>query len=237
LKKHYGRIAAVEDISLVAGNGVVTGLLGPNGAGKTTIIRMLVGLSRPDAGRVIVDDIDVARDPSAARARLGVLPESAGLYDRLTVREHLAFSGELHGMAAPDLDASVAALLTQLDLVSIADRPAGQLSLGQARRVALGRALVHGPANLILDEPTNGLDVLSAREVRRVIRRLADAGCAVLFSSHQMPEVSALCDRIAILSRGWLIAVDTPSNILERAKAWTLEEAFIHLIGSEEGLQ
>jgi sodium transport system ATP-binding protein len=166
-----------------------------------------------------------------------VLPESAGLWDRLTVREHLLFSGELHGMAAPDLDASVAALLPQLDLVSIADRPTGQLSLGQARRVALGRSLVHGPANLILDEPTNGLDVLSAREVRRVIRRLADAGCAVLFSSHQMPEVSALCDRIAVLSRGWLVAVDTPSNILERAKACTLEEAFIHLIGSEEGLQ
>ena len=143
---------------------------------------------------------------------------------------------ELHGLRPPASTAAVDATLVQLSLASLADRPAGQLSLGQARRVALARALVHRPANVVLDEPTNGLDVLSAREVRREVRRLADAGRAVLISSHVMPEVSAVCDRIVILARGRVVALGTPDEILRAAAAATLEEAFVALIGSEEGL-
>jgi sodium transport system ATP-binding protein len=236
LSKRYGSVVAVEDISFVADNGMVTGLLGPNGAGKTTTIRALLGLTRPDRGTATVDDIDVATAPIAARGRLGVLPEAVGLYDRLTVREHLQYSAELHGLYPPAVTEAVEASLSQLALTPLADRPAVQLSLGQARRVALARALVHQPSNIVLDEPTNGLDVLSAREVRREIRRLADSGRAVLLSSHVMPEVSALCDRIVILAKGRVVASAAPAEILERAAASTLEEAFVRLIGSEEGL-
>jgi sodium transport system ATP-binding protein len=236
LSKRYGSVIAADDISFVAADGMVTGLLGPNGAGKTTTIRTLIGLSRPDRGTATIDGIDIMRAPAAARARLGVLPEAIGLYDRLTVREHLQYSAELHAMPAHDIGAAVDAVLTQLSIAPLADRPAGQLSQGQARRVALGRALVQRPANVVLDEPTNGLDVLSAREVRRVIRQLADSGRAVLLSSHVMPEVAALCDRIVILSRGRVIAFAAPDEILGMAMASTLEEAFVRLIGSEEGL-
>ena len=236
LTKRYGPIAAADGISFVAPDGMVTGLLGPNGAGKTTTIRVLSGLSRPDAGAATIDGIDVAVAPAAARARLGVLPEAVGLYDRLTVREHLVYSAELYGMPAPDVAAAVDAVLAQLALAQLADRPAGQLSLGQVRRVALGRALVHDPPNIVLDEPTNGLDVLSAREVRREVRRLAGTGRAVLLSSHVMPEVSAVCDRIVILSRGRVVAFGAPLEIMQRAAAPTLEEAFVRLIGSDEGL-
>jgi sodium transport system ATP-binding protein len=236
LRKSYGRTVAVESVSFTAANGVVTGLLGPNGAGKTTTLRAITGLIRPDHGAAFVDGGDVQRDPGRARARVGVLPETAGLYDHLTVREHLAYAGELHRVRQPDLAHRVAALLEQFALMPLADRRAGTLSLGQRRRVALARALVHDPANVVLDEPTNGLDVLSAREVRREVRRLADAGHAVILSSHVMPEVSAVCDRIVILSRGAVVAEGTPAGILARGQRASLEDAFVALIGSEEGL-
>lgn len=236
VSKRYGSIVAADNISFIAADGMVTGLLGPNGAGKTTTIRTLIGLSRPDHGIATIDGVDVTAAPVAVRARLGVLPEAAGLYDRLTVREHLQYSAELQGMPIPDIKPAVDAVLVQLAIAPLADRLASQLSLGQGRRVALGRALVHRPANVVLDEPTNGLDVLSAREVRREIRRLADSGRAVLLSSHLMPEVAAVCDRIVILSKGRVIAFATPDEIVQTARASTLEEAFVRLIGSEEGL-
>jgi sodium transport system ATP-binding protein len=236
LSKRYGSTIAADGISFVAPDGMVTGLLGPNGAGKTTTIRALLGLTRPDHGAAAIDGIDVMTSPTAARGRIGVLPEAVGLYERLSVREHLEYSAELHGMAAPDIAAAVAAVLEQMALIPIADRRAGELSLGQARRVALGRALVHNPPNVILDEPTNGLDVISAREVRREVRRLAARGRAVLLSSHVMPEVSALCDHIVILSKGRVVASGTPDEMLRGAGAPTLEEAFVRIIGSEEGL-
>jgi sodium transport system ATP-binding protein len=236
LRKTYGKIVAVDSVSFVAPDGTVTGLLGPNGAGKTTALRVITGLVRPDAGSASVDGRDVQRNPIAVRARLGVLPEAAGLYDHLTVREHLEYSGALHGLTGRDLASRVERLVDQLGLTPLAGRRAGELSLGQRRRVALARALVHDPPNVVLDEPTNGLDVLSAREVRREVRRLADAGCAVLLSSHVMPEVSAVCDRIVILSRGLVVACGTPAEILARTGASQLEEAFVALIGSEEGL-
>jgi sodium transport system ATP-binding protein len=236
LKKTYGRTVAVESVSFVAGDGRVTGLLGPNGAGKTTTLRAMAGLIRPDAGAALVDGDEVRRNPGRARSRVGILPEAVGLYDHLTVREHLAYAGALHMVAAPDLAARIEALLDRFALAPLANRRAASLSLGQRRRVALARVLVHDPPNVVLDEPTNGLDVLSAREVRREMRRLAEAGRAVILSSHVMPEVSAVCDRIVVLSRGSVVADGTPAEIVARTGRATLEEAFVALIGSEEGL-
>jgi sodium transport system ATP-binding protein len=236
LGKSYGRTVAVASVSFTAGDGLVTGVLGPNGAGKTTTLRAVAGLIRPDRGAALVDGRDVQGDVARARARLGVLPEVAGLYDHLTVREHLAYAGALHGVRQPDLRHRVEALLDQFALAPLADRRAATLSLGQRRRTALARALVHDPANVVLDEPTSGLDVLSAREVRREMRRLAGAGRAVILSSHVMPEVSAVCDRIVVLSRGTVAAAGTPAEILARTGRTSLEEAFVELIGSEEGL-
>ena len=237
LRKRYGSTLAVDSVSFEAPDGMVTGLLGPNGAGKTTALRALAGLVEPDGGRAAIDGHDVRRDPRAARARLGMLPEAAGLYDRLTVREHLEYSAALQALRGPERNARVDALLDQVGLTPIASRPAGQLSLGQRRRVALARALVHDPPNIVLDEPTNGLDVLSAREVRHEIRRLASAGRAVVLATHVMPDVSAVCDRIVILARGRVVASGTPEAILARAGTAALEDAFVALIGSEEGLQ
>ena len=236
LRKTYGKTVAVRSVSFSAPNGLVTGLLGPNGAGKTTALRAVTGLITPDAGCARVDEVDVGTDPLRARSRLGVLPESAGLYGRLTVREHVLYAGRLHGLRQPGLDARADALLDQFGLAAEASRPAAGLSLGQRRRVALMRALVHQPANVILDEPTNGLDVLGAREVRREARRLADAGCAVVFASHVMPDVSAICDRIVVLSQGAVVAAGTPAEILAATGCSELEDAVVRLIGSAEGL-
>ena len=236
LRKCYKNAIAVSSASFVAPDGLVTGLLGPNGAGKTTALRAISGLLKHDAGGVKVDGLDVSLDPPGVRKRLGVLPEVVGLYDHLTVREHLVYAGELHGLAVEPLKRQVDILLDRFALLPLGARRASTLSLGQKRRVAMARVLVHEPANVVLDEPTNGLDVLSAREVRREVRRLADSGRAVLFSSHVMPEVSAVCDRIIVMSKGLVVAAGTPAEIMARAGGASLEDAFVKLIGSDEGL-
>jgi sodium transport system ATP-binding protein len=236
LRKQYGTTLALDGVSLEVPDGAVTGLLGPNGAGKTTTIRALTGLVKPDAGRVEVDGIAVAEDPIGARARLGVVPETIGVYDHLTVREHIAYSAELQGVDARSLSTIVGDVLAQLDLTAIGDRRAVGLSMGERRRVALARALVHQPANLVFDEPTNGLDVPGARAVRKDIRRLAERGRAVLVSSHVMPEVAALCDRVIVMARGTIVASGTPQELLQHTGCATLEDAFVRVIGSEEGL-
>jgi sodium transport system ATP-binding protein len=236
LRKSYKDALAVRSVSFTAGDGLVTGLLGPNGAGKTTALRAITGLLRPDAGEVKVDGVSVRTDPTGVRRRLGALPEVVGLYDHLTVREHLIYAGELHGIPFEPLKLRVRILLDRFALLPLSERRAATLSLGQKRRVAMARVLVHEPPNVVLDEPTSSLDVLSAREVRREVRRLADAGCAVLFSSHVMPEVSAVCDRIVVLSQGLVVAAGTPKEIMAQAGAVSLEDAFVKLIGSDEGL-
>ncbi len=236
IRKTLGATLAVSNVSFAVQNGQVTGLLGPNGAGKTTTLRTLTGLLTPDRGTVRIDGVDVHRDLFAARARLGVLPETVGLYDRLTVREHLVYTGELHGVQSDDLARRVDSLIQRVGLAHVASRRAATLSLGQRRRVALARALVHEPPNVVLDEPTSGLDVLGVRDVRAEIRRLAVSGCAVIVSTHVMPEISAVCDRIVVLSKGEVVAVGTPEEIQTRAGASTLEEAFVRTIGSAEGL-
>jgi len=236
LAKRFGARVAVEEVTFRAADGQVTGLLGPNGAGKTTSLRVLAGLLRPDRGRALVDGADVTRQPAAARRALGVLPETAGLYGRLTAREHLEYAGRLHGLAGRRLEAAVDRALSILDMAGLALRRAAGFSQGERRKVALARALVHDPRNVLLDEPTNGLDVMSIRAVRRHVRRLADAGKCVVLSTHVMQEVTALCDRIVILARGRVVAEGTPAEILSAGGAPGLEDAFVALIGTEEGL-
>jgi sodium transport system ATP-binding protein len=236
IRKTYGATLAVNGVSLDAPDGMVTGLLGPNGAGKTTTIRAITGLARPDSGRVEVDGVDVARRPMQARAHLGVVPETIGVYDHLTVREHLDYSAELQGLNRAARDLRSADLLAQLGLTALASRRAGGLSMGERRRLALARAMVHRPRNLVFDEPTNGLDVMSAREVRQEIKRLAAGGCAVLVSSHVMPEVALLCDRVIVLAGGVIVAAGTPAELMRQTGCATLEDAFVRAIGSEQGL-
>lgn len=234
LRKHFGEVPAVDGISFEAPDGQVTGLLGPNGAGKTTTLRMLYGLMNPDAGHIEVDGSQVADDPQAAQAKMGILPDSRGLYPRLTPREHLRYFGQLHQLDAPTLDARIDELVQRLDMGSIVDRRAEGFSQGERVKTALGRALVHDPANVILDEPTNGLDVMGTRAMRSLIRRMREEGKCVLFSSHIMQEVSALCDRIIIISTGRIVAAGTPDELREQSGQANLEDAFVVLTGLDE---
>lgn len=236
LHKRFGKTVAVDEVTFTAGDGCVTALLGPNGAGKTTSLRMLYGLLRPDAGRALVDGADAATDPLAAQRRLGVLPDTAGLYGRLTAREHLRYAARLQGLTAKEADARADALIEQLDMKGIADRRTAGFSQGERRKVALGRALIHDPQNVVLDEPTNGLDVPATRAMRRSVRELAERGKCVLFSTHILQEVAAVCDRVVILARGRVVAHGTPDELLAKTGRTNLEDAFVQLIGTEEGL-
>jgi sodium transport system ATP-binding protein len=236
LHKRFGAVTAVEDVSFSAADGVVTGLLGPNGAGKTTTLRMLYTLIRPDRGTARVDGLDVAERPMDVRRAIGVLPDARGLYPRLTAREHARYAGELHGLSGAALDKRVDELIELLDMKDIANRRAEGFSQGERMKVALARALVHGPRNVLLDEPTNGLDVMSTRAVRTLIRRLREQGHCVLFSSHVMQEVAALCDRIVVIARGRVVAEGTPDELRTRTGKESLEEAFVSVIGSDQGL-
>jgi sodium transport system ATP-binding protein len=236
LHKRFGAVTAVEDVSFRAEDGVVTGLLGPNGAGKTTTLRMLYTLIRPDRGSARVDGVDVAQRPLEARKAMGVLPDTRGLYPRLTAREHARYAGELHGLSGAGLEKRVQELIELLDMKDIADRRTEGFSQGERMKVSLARALVHGPRNVLLDEPTNGLDVMSTRAVRTLIRRLKQEGHCVLFSSHVMQEVAALCDRIVVVARGRVVAEGSPEELRTRTGKDSLEEAFVTVIGTDQGL-
>lgn len=236
LTKCFGDVRAVDDLSLQAKDGCITGLLGPNGAGKTTVLRTIYGLQKPDHGQVFIDGNDAAKDSIAALAKIGVFPDSVGLYDRLTTREHLQFYGEMHGLSGAELTAAIARTQGYFSIEDILDRRCKGFSHGQKMKVALSRALIHSPQNLILDEPTNGLDVMSIRLLRELLLHLRDEGKCILFSSHVMQEVSALCDHIYIMANGQVVATGTPEQLCAQADTATLEEAFIALIGSEEGI-
>ena len=236
LAKRFASVVAVDEVSLVAEDGQITGLLGPNGAGKTTTLRMLYGLIRADAGTIHIDEVDVVADPLAAQAHIGVLPDAHGLYPRLSAREHIRYFGELQGLRGAALEARIDALIERLDMAKIADRRAQGFSQGERMKVALARALVHGPNNVILDEPTNGLDVMSTRAMRALIRELKTEGKCVLFSSHIMQEVSALCDVIVIVARGRVVARGTADELREISGHEDLEDAFVALAGVEPGL-
>lgn len=236
LAKNFGPIAAVRDLSLRALDGRITGLLGPNGAGKSTTLRILYTVLAPDAGEALIDGVSVVGAPLEARRRIGVLPHSAGIYPRLTARENLLYFGALHGMSRGQREARVDELIDLLEMRDIADRPAKGFSQGQRIKTALGRALVHRPRNLILDEPTNGLDVMAVRGLRVLLDRLRGAGHCVLFSSHVMQEVAALCDDVIVIARGRVVAQGTLEEIRARTGQNQLEDAFVQLIGTGEGL-
>jgi sodium transport system ATP-binding protein len=237
LTRSFGAVRAIDGVGFEARDGRITGLLGPNGAGKSTTLRILYTVLRPDAGGAQVDGIDVAADPLAARRAIGVLPHAAGIYPQLTGRENIAYFGELHGLAGARLAGRIEELVTELDMEGYAHRRARGYSQGERVKVALARALVHGPRNLLLDEPSNGLDVMATRALRALILKLKAAGHCVLFSSHLMQEVAALCDDIVIIDHGRVVAAGTPPALLARFGAATLEDAFVAAIGDARGLE
>jgi sodium transport system ATP-binding protein len=237
--KAFGRhreVRAVDGVTFTAADGEITGLLGPNGAGKTTLLRTLATLMIPDSGSATVDGHDVVRDRYAVRRCIGVLSDARGLYPRLTARENIRYYGALHGLAGDVLDARVDELIRSLGIEDIADRRAQGFSQGERMKVAIARALVHDPQTILLDEPTNGLDIMSTRALRDLLRELRAEGKCLLFSSHVMQEVSALCQRIVILGRGRVVATGTAAELLAQSGEHSLEDAFVRLLGSGEGL-
>ena len=236
LHKSFGEIVAVDGVSFAARDSQITGLLGPNGAGKTTTLRCLYTLMQPERGQVLVDGIDAAVDSVAVRRRLGVLPDARGLYKRLTARENIAYFGRLHGLDENIIRTRTEAAIATLEMADFADRRSEGFSQGQRVKTAIARALIHAPNNVILDEPTNGLDVMATRAMREFLKRLKREGRCVLFSSHIMQEVAALCDRIVVIAHGKVVADDTPEALRARTGEANLEDAFVKLIGSEEGL-
>ena len=234
LHKSFGDVEAVRGVSFEAKDGRITGLLGPNGAGKSTTLRILYTVLAPDSGRANIDGIDVVENPLEARARIGTLPHGAGLYPHLTARENIAYYGKLYGMAEDSIDGAVQTVIEQLDIGGFADRKTKGFSQGQRTKVALARSLVHGPRNVILDEPSNGLDVMATRALRDLIRQLRDAGKCVLFSSHVMQEVAALCDEIVIISSGRVAIHDSPAGIRAATHCEDLEEAFVKAVDMVE---
>ena len=231
-----GEVEAVSGVSFQAADGEITGLLGPNGAGKTTTLRMLYTLMRPQSGRVLVDGLDATDNPDAVRSCLGVLPDARGLYKRLTARENIEYFGRLHDLDDATISERTARLVEALEMGEFIDRRTEGFSQGQRTKTAIARALVHDPHNVILDEPTNGLDVMTTRSLRAVLRNLRAQGSCVLFSSHIMQEVAAVCDRVVVIARGHVVADGTPNELRARTGKSNLEDAFVEVIGSDEGL-
>ena len=234
LRKSFGEIQAVDGISFEARDGKITGLLGPNGAGKSTTLRILYTVLKPDGGSAAIDGIDVVSQSLDARRRIGTLPHGSGLYPHLTARENIAYYARLYGLTEDSINDRVQRMIEQLDIVDFADRRTKGFSQGQRTKVSLARALVHEPQNVILDEPSNGLDVMSTRALRDLIRQLRDAGKCVLFSSHVMQEVAALCDEIVIISNGKVALDDTPDGIRRATGCEDLEDAFVRAIDAVE---
>ena len=235
-KTKTGVVKAVQGLSFSARDGEITGLLGPNGAGKTTALRMLYTLMTPDSGSVHVDGLDATKDATAVRRRLGVLPDARGVYKRLTARENIAYFGHLHGMSDADIARRTQELSQALGMDDVLDRQTEGFSQGQRTKTAIARALVHDPRNVILDEPTNGLDVMTTRGLRDFLRQLRGEGRCVIFSSHIMQEVAALCDRIVVIAHGKVMASGTPDELRAQTGESNLEDAFVKAIGTEEGL-
>src|SRR5258708_21829970 len=230
VRKSFGGVRAVDGVSFVARDGEITGLLGPNGAGKTTTLRMLYTLMRPDAGSIHVDGLSAEEEPLAVRRLLGVLPDSRGLYKRLTARENIEYFAALQGLDAATARAHTDALIDTLGMADLAARRTEGYSQGERVKTAIARALVHKPRNVVLDEPTNGLDVMATRSLREFLRRLRGEGRCVLLSTHLMQEVAALCDRIVIIAHGRVVAEGTPEELRAVAAESNLREAFMRVI-------
>ena len=230
IHKTFGKVHAVRGVSFEAPDGKITGLLGPNGAGKSTTMRVLYTVLRPDQGVATIDGVDVVKDSLGARRRIGALPHSAGLYPHLTARENIAYFAKLCGMDKAEIDDRVAEIVRLLEIEEFAERRTKGFSHGQRTKVALARALVHDPRNVILDEPTSGLDVMATRSLRELILKLKDEGRCVLFSSHIMQEVAALCDDICIIAHGKVAIDDSIDGIRERTGCNDIEDAFVEAI-------
>ena len=230
ITKSFGKVQAVRDVSFEAPDGKITGLLGPNGAGKSTTLRVLYTVIKPDSGSANIDGVDVVADSLEARRRVGALPHGAGLYQHLTARENIAYYATLAGVDRAEIDGRVERVIDELEIREFADRQTKGFSQGQRTKVALARSLVHDPHNVILDEPTSGLDVTATRSLRDIIRKLKSNGRCVLFSSHIMQEVAALCDDIVIISHGKVAIQGSAERILERTGTDDLEDAFVAAI-------
>lgn len=233
LHKQFGSLCAVNKINLKINNGQITGLLGPNGAGKTSTLRMLYGLMKPTGGEIWVNGVNAVTHPQLVQKLMGVLPDDGGIYERLTARENIEYFGRLHGLSEAKLKTNTDELIELLDMHSIEHRRAAGFSLGERTKVALARAIVHQPKHILLDEPTNGLDVMTTRAVRQLLHRLRAQGRCILFTSHLMHEVENLCDRVVIIGRGSIIADGSVSEIVARAEVNTMEEAFVKLAYGE----
>jgi sodium transport system ATP-binding protein len=224
-----GVIQALNNVSFSLRDGEITGLLGVNGAGKSTLLRLIYGLQTPTRGSIFIDDLDVQKNPDEARQKLGVLPDDTGLYKRLTARENIHYFGELQSLSPTQLEANTNELIALLGMDAIADRRADGFSLGERMKTALARAIVHQPQHILLDEPTNGLDVITTRAVRKMLLTLRDQGRCILFSSHLMHEVGGLCDRILIISGGNIVADGSVADVIAMTNTNSLEDAFIQL--------
>lgn len=229
ISKHFGQIRALNNISCEFRDGEITGLLGLNGAGKTTLMRLIYSLLQPTDGRILVDGLDVNLHPQAIRRALGVLPDDAGLYKRLSARENIHYFGELQGIDPADLAQRTQQLIELLGMHAIAERRAEGFSLGERMKTALARAIVHQPQHILLDEPTNGLDVITTRAVRKLLLALRDQGRCVVFSSHLMHEVGGLCDRVIIVAGGVIVAEGSVAEVIAQAGCVSLEDAFVSL--------
>jgi sodium transport system ATP-binding protein len=229
LRKSFAGRQAVDGLTFAARDGVITGLVGPNGSGKTTTFRLIAGLLQPESGQVLVDGIDPARDPLSARGRLGALTDGLGNYPRLTTREHLRYFGELRGMPRTEMEPRIRFLLDLFDMNAIADRRTQGFSQGERMKLALARAVINDPPNILLDEPANGLDVASTRALRTLLASFRDTGKCVLLSSHLMAEVSSLCDSVVVVTRGKVVAQGSPDELMRSSNARNLEDAFVEL--------
>jgi len=236
VRKQFGPVQALGGVSFTARDGHITALLGPNGAGKTTLLRTLVGMLKRDHGTIAVDGVDPERDPFKVRSNIGFLTDQFGLYERLSTREYLTYFGELNGMKKADLRQRIDEVSEMLAMDDILERRSKGFSQGQRIKVALARALLHRPRHLLLDEPTRGLDVMSTRAVRHALASLRAEGCCVVMATHVMQEVSHLCDDVIVIAKGHTVAQGSPEQLCQRTGIANLEDAFVSLVGTDEGI-
>jgi len=236
VRKQFGAVQALGGVSFTARDGQITALLGPNGAGKTTLLRTLVGLLRRDHGTISIGGVDPERDPMAVRRNIGFLTDQFGLYERLTTREYLNYFGELNGMDGAALRTRVGEVSELLGMDDILERQTKGFSQGQRIKVALARTLLHRPRHLLLDEPSRGLDVMSTRALRTALNALREDGCCVIMATHVMQEVIHLCEDVIVIAKGHTVAQGSPQELCRRTGIADLEDAFVSLVGTEEGI-
>ena len=236
VRKAFGAVQALGGVSFTARDGQITALLGPNGAGKTTLLRTLVGLLKRDHGSILIGGIDPEKDPMAVRRNIGFLTDQFGLYERLTTREYLNYFGELNGMDSAALKRRIGEVSELLGMDDIIERQTKGFSQGQRIKVALARTLLHRPRHLLLDEPSRGLDVMSTRALRTALGALREDGCCVIMATHVMQEVTHLCEDVIVIAKGHTVAQGSPEELCRRTGITNLEDAFVSLVGTEEGI-